>query len=856
MKKSPLAHPLKTFDQKDKDMKNLLVIDGNSILNRAFYGIRPLSTKDGLPTNAVYGFISIIKKHIDALDPSYIVCAFDLKAPTFRHKGYELYKANRHPMPDDLAAQLPWAKDVARAMGIKVVELEGYEADDVIGTVCRMGDEGGVHSYALTGDRDSLQLITKDTSVILVKTKEDIVYTPEKFKEDYGVTPREYIDVKALMGDSSDNIPGVRGIGEKTAFKLIADMHSLENLYENIDSAGLGKSAKEKIEAGRDDAFTSRWLATIVTDAPIGLTLDELETPGVDEAELKRLFLRLEFSALYKKFDFSSKKTEEKSAPVVTEVPEFTPGGADEIRSLKETVFVSYSDGKVFVSDGERRIAAEAGEDAISALAEKKVICHGSKNLYAALGTDCLDCVFDTMLAAYLLNPGSSAYPIDKVAFSYASLAPDPADGAALCTAVEKLYPAMAKELDATGMTALLHNIEIPLSKVLYGMEKVGMKVDGEGMKEYGVQLAAERDSYKESIYALAGREFNINSPKQLGEVLFDELGLPSRKKTKNGYSTDAETLESLKLYSPIIEDILSYRKCAKLISTYTDVLPGMLDGEGRVHTTLNQTGTATGRLSSNDPNLQNIPVRGELGREIRRYFVAKDGYVLIDADYSQIELRVLAEISGDDNMRNAFISGTDIHTATASQVFGVPEFMVDSELRRRAKAVNFGIVYGIGAFSLSKDLGITKRQADEYIAGYLATYPKVDRYLKETVAHARENGYTVTMFGRRRPIPELSSPKKQLQAFGERVAMNSPVQGSAADIIKIAMINVVRALKEEGLDARLIMQVHDELIVEAGERDAARAAEILKREMEHTVETTVPMSVEISQGKTWYDAK
>ena len=837
-------------------MKNLLVIDGNSILNRAYYGIRPLSTKDGIPTNAVYGFINIIKKHIDALDPAYIVCAFDLKAPTFRHKEYPLYKANRHGMPDDLAAQLPWAKDVARAMGIKVVELEGFEADDVIGTVCRMGDEGGVHSYALTGDRDSLQLITDDTSVILVKTKEDIVYTPEKFKEDYGVTPLEYIDVKALMGDSSDNIPGVKGIGEKTAFKLIADMHSLENLYDNIDSAGLGKSAKEKIENGRDDAFMSRWLATIVKNAPIGATLDELETPGADAAELEKLFLRLEFSALYKKFDFSSKKTGEENSAAPSVVPAFEKGGAADVASMKETVFAAVTDGSLYLSDGEKYLETIISADVISALVKKRIVCHGLKTLCAALGTDVIDCVFDTMLASYLLNPGSSAYPIDKTAFSYASLSVDPADGAAVCAAVEKLYPVMERELERTGMTKLLHDIEIPLSKVLYGMEKAGMKVDGVGMTEYSAELAAERDSFKEQIYALAGHEFNINSPKQLGEVLFEELGLPSRKKTKSGYSTDAETLDSLKLYSPIIEDILSYRKCAKLISTYTDVLPHMLDAEGRVHTTFNQTGTATGRLSSNDPNLQNIPVRGELGKEIRRYFVADEGRVLIDADYSQIELRVLAEISGDENMRSAFISGTDIHTATASQVFGVPEFMVDSELRRRAKAVNFGIVYGIGAFSLSKDLGITKKQADEYIAGYLATYPKVDRYLKDTIAHAKENGYTVTMFGRRRPIPELSSPKKQLQAFGERVAMNSPVQGSAADIIKIAMINVVHALRDEGLDAKLIMQVHDELIVEAHENDAARAAEILKREMENTVKTAVPMSVEISQGKTWLDAK
>lgn len=836
-------------------MKNLLVIDGNSILNRAFYGIRPLSTKDGLPTNAVYGFITIIKKHIDALSPDYIVCAFDLKAPTFRHKKYELYKANRHPMPDDLAAQLPWAKDVASAMGIKVVELEGYEADDVIGTVCRMGDEGGVRSFALTGDRDSLQLITENTSVILVKTKEDVVYTPEKFMEDYGVTPREYIDVKALMGDSSDNIPGVKGIGEKTAFKVIADVHSLDNLYADIDAAGLGKSAKEKIEAGRDDAYLSRWLATIATDAPIGLTLDELETPGVDAKELEKLFLRLEFSALYKKFDFSAKK-EEVTPAAEQKVPEYTECEPDELSSLGDTVALAPSGEKLFATDGEKYLVTPLSDKLSAVLSGKKIVCHDLKGLCRALGTREVDCVFDTMLASYLLNPGSGSYPIDKSAFRYLAASVDPSDGAAVCDAALKLYPVLEKELEDVGMTKLLHEIEIPLAKVLWSMEAVGMKIDSDGMRSYGAELSAVRDTYKEQIYVLAGHEFNINSPKQLGEVLFDELGLPCRKKTKSGYSTDAETLASIEAYSPIVSDVLSYRKCAKLISTYTDVLPNVTDAEGRVHTTFNQTGTATGRLSSNDPNLQNIPVRGELGREIRRYFVAEEGCVLIDADYSQIELRVLAEISGDENMIASFNSGADIHTATASQVFGVPEFMVDSELRRRAKAVNFGIVYGIGAFSLSKDLGITKRQADEYIASYLATYPKVDAYLKNTIASAKETGYATTAFGRRRPIPELSSPKKPLQAFGERVAMNSPVQGTAADIIKIAMINVSRALADEGLDARLVMQVHDELIVEAHERDAKRAEEILKREMESVVASSVPMSVEISSGENWFDAK
>ena len=835
-------------------MKNLLVIDGNSILNRAYFGIRPLSTKDGIPTNAVYGFINIIKRHIDALRPDYLVCAFDLKAPTFRHKKCDFYKANRKPMPDDLAAQLPWAKDIARAMGFRVVELEGYEADDVIGTVCRIGDGGGVHSYVLTGDRDSLQLLSENTSVILVKTKEDVVYTPEKFKEDFGVTPREYIDVKALMGDSSDNIPGVKGIGEKTAFGLIAKVHSLEGLYADTGAVGLGKSAKEKIDAGRDDAYLSRWLATIVTDAPIGLELSDFETKGPDASELEKLFMRLEFSALYRKFDFSSK--EKKPEAQDAEKPEFEEAAQSEISSLGETVGAACDGEYFFVTDGVRRIKCAAGDGATEELKKKKIVCHDLKSFCRAARSVDFDCVFDTMIASYLINPGSGSYPIEKAAFSYLSLSVENADGADSAYLSLALYPLLSDELEKLGMTSLLHNIEIPLSKVLSEMETTGMLIDPDGMSAYSAELSRERDEIKERIYALAGHEFNINSPKQLGEVLFEEQHLPAGKKTKNGYSTDAETLSALVPYSALVADVLSYRKCAKLISTYTEVLPHMTDSENRVHTTFNQTGTATGRLSSNDPNLQNIPVRGELGREIRKYFIAGDGRVLIDADYSQIELRVLAEISGDENMRAAFLSGTDIHTATASQVFGVPEFMVDSELRRRAKAVNFGIVYGIGAFSLAKDLGITRRQADEYIAGYLAAYPKVDAYLKATVAAAKENGYTVTSFGRRRPIPELSSPKAPLRAFGERVAMNSPVQGTAADIIKLAMINVNRALKDEGLDARLIMQVHDELIVESSEKDARRASEILKREMEGVTDSAVPMSVEISRGDNWLEAK
>ena len=834
-------------------MKNLLVVDGNSILNRAFYGIRTLTTKDGIPTNAVYGFITILKKHIDALKPDYMVCAFDMHAPTFRHKAFDAYKGTRHATPEDLLVQMPWAHKVAAALGFRVIELEGYEADDIIGTVCALADSaGGIHSYALTGDRDSLQLITEDTSVILVKTKEDIVYTPEKFTEEYHVTPKEFIDVKALMGDSSDNIPGVKGIGEKTAFKLIAENHSLEKIYEDIDALDIGKSAKEKIREGKDDAFMSRYLSEIIRDVPLGMTVEDFRTSGHNTSELSELFLRLEFSGLYKRFDFSSGVTDDNSAASF-DVPEFEKTSCDKA-DLKDTVFASVSDGELFVSDGEKRYVLPLTECG-ALLNGKKVICHDYKSFLKESGCEA-ECLFDTMLASYLLNPGAGSYPAEKLLFNYLKITCDALCGASLCFAVEKLYPVLSDMLEKEGMSGLLSEIEIPLARVLYEMEKRGMKLDGDGLTAYGKELAEARDALAEDIYRAAGHTFNINSPKQLGAVLFEEMGLPVIKKTKSGYSTNVDVLNALKAYSPIVNDILSYRQLSKLISTYTDVLPTLTDENSRIHTTFNQTGTATGRLSSNDPNLQNIPVRGELGREIRKYFVADEGKVLIDADYSQIELRVLAEISGDENMKYAFKSGMDIHTATAAQVFGVSELMVDSELRRRAKAVNFGIVYGIGAFSLSQDLGISKKKADEYIKSYLATYPKVDEYLKKTVKDARETGYTKTYFGRKRLIPELAASNKNLQAFGERVAMNSPIQGTAADSIKIAMVNVSRALDKAGLDAKLIMQVHDELIIEASKADADAASEILKREMENTVKTDVPMLVELSSGENWFEAK
>ncbi len=828
-------------------MKKLLIVDGNSILNRAFYGIRPLTTKDGIPTNAVYGFVNILKKHIDALSPDYLACAFDMRAPTFRHKMYDGYKATRKGMPDELAEQLPIAKEAASDMGFKVLTCEGWEADDILGTLAGMGDsDGEIHSYILTGDRDSLQLITQTTSVVLVKTKEDVVYTPDKFFEEYGITPEQFVHVKALMGDTSDNIPGVKGIGEKTALKLISVSGSLDGLYSDEKLGGAGKSACEKLLADKGNAYMSYDLAKISRQAPVGVDIVDLEASPNNKA-LSELFVRLEFSALLKRFgleESASEKTENK-----IEIPELS-----DMSVLKGEIAAFASENKIYLSDGANRSCVDI-EDA-KALLEGGVVCHDYKKLCIACYPYGIEpkCIFDTMTAAYLLSPGESSYPISKIALRYlGATASEDCDDWYCCLC----YPELKAELEKEGMSKLLYEIEIPLSPVLASMEILGFKLDADGLHGYIDSLKALMHQTEERIYMLAGREFNLNSPKQLGEVLFEEMGLPALKKTKTGYATDAETLSKLRAGNPIVEDILFYRQVAKLVGTYGENLIELCDANGRIHTSFNQTGTATGRLSSVDPNLQNIPIRTELGRELRKFFVAKnDDYVLLDADYSQIELRLLAEISGDEVMREAFISGEDIHASTASKVFGVPLAAVTKELRSRAKAVNFGIVYGIGDFSLAQDIGVSRKAAREYIDSYLATYTKVDEYLNNTKAEARENGYTVTMFGRRRPIPELAAKNKNLQAFGERVAMNSPIQGSAADIIKIAMIGVYKALKDAEIDARLILQVHDELIIECHRSVAEKASEILREQMENAVKTIVPLTAEVSVGANWLDAK
>ncbi|MBQ3527914.1 MAG: DNA polymerase I [Clostridia bacterium] len=836
--------------------KKLLIVDGNSILNRAFYGIRPLSTKEGIPTNAVYGFITILKKHLDTLSPDYLACAFDLKGPTFRHEMYEGYKANRHPMPDDLAAQLPWAKKTAKAMGFTVIECQGWEADDVLGTVSGMADrEGDIKSYILTGDRDSLQLITDDTSVILVKTKEDIVFDRERFISEYGVTPEGYIHVKALMGDSSDNIPGVKGIGEKTAFKLIASCKTLDGLYADENMGGAGKSAKEKLLSGKDGAYMSYELSKISREAPVGITLDDIKHEGENKSELLSIFTKLEFSGLAKRFDFE----EDDGVALVdnmVELPTLCIVDASEISGEPGPFGLLVRDNVLYAATAENVYKITSGD--VSHIFEKGFVCHDYKEFYKHQKTLGVEgkCIFDTMSASYLLSPGESSYPIEKAIVRYLSEQPVVFEGDAAWY-MARLYPVLKKEIGEQGMEKVLYDIEIPLSPVLCEMELLGFCLDVDGLRTYLSQLCDLQDQLAQRIYVQAGREFNINSTKQLGEVLFEDLGLPVKKKTKTGYSTDAETLASLRSFHEIIEDILDYRQVTKLVGTYGENIIALVDDESRIHTCFNQTGTATGRLSSNDPNMQNIPVRGQLGRELRRFFTATDDdHILIDADYSQIELRLLAEISGDKVMQEIYLNGGDIHTSTASKVFGVPHDLVTKDLRSKAKAVNFGIVYGIGDYSLSQDLHVSRKIAREYIDSYLATFPDVDRYLKETVEKAKEDGYTTTLLGRRRPIPELSAQNKNLKAFGERVAMNSPIQGTAADIIKLAMINVHNGLKAAGIDAKLILQVHDELIVEASVDCADVACDILVREMQNAYNTRVPLDVEANMGKNWYDAK
>lgn len=840
-------------------MKKLLCIDGNSILNRQFYGIRFLSTKDGFPTNAIFGFVNVLLRQLESLAPDYIAVAFDLKAPTFRHNMYSEYKAGRRPSPEELIRQFPAAKELCRALGISVLELEGYEADDILGTLSSMAEsDGEVEAYVLTGDRDSLQLISNTTRVLLATNTDTVVFDEAAFLEKYGVRADQYVDVKSLMGDSSDNIPGVPGIGEKTAFKLIAEAGTLDGIYENIENMGLTNSVKTKLTSGKDSAYISKALATICKSVPLGITLSDIEYAGIDRRAARALLLRYELLGAIKKLGLDKDEPEAAEPTDESCVAEKKSIKTSELAGLKGEYFAFDLDGDtVKLCDGETvYVLDEINGTLVDFLNNNKIICLDCKSVYQTLelhGIHWRGCYFDVMLAAYVDDSNQNSYELERLVTTYLGEVVD--ENLCRVNYIARMWKSIEARLSESGQLKLLYDIEMPLSAVLCDMELVGCRVDCDGIRAYGEELDEIAAALESRIFMAAGEEFNINSPKQLGEVLFEKLMLPSGKKTKTGYSTSADVLERLRRYHPIIDDILEYRQVTKLKGTYVDGLLKTVGEDSRCRTTFKQTGTATGRLSSVNPNLQNIPIRTEAGRRFRKYFTASDeDHVMIDADYSQIELRVLAHMSGDEHMTDAFVSGEDIHTATSCRIFGVSPADVTVEMRKRAKAVNFGILYGMGDFSLSDDLKISRAQAKEYIDSYLSSYPGIEKYLEDTISGAKNDGYTVTMFSRRRYIPELSAPNKMVRNFGERIARNSPIQGTSADIIKIAMINVDKKLKESGLGARLLLQVHDELLVEAPGENAAAVLEILKSEMENAVKLNVPLKVEAEIGESWFD--
>ena len=839
-------------------MKKILVIDGNSIINRAYYGVRPLVTKNGKYTNAIYGMIGIISKQLSALKPDYAAVAFDLKAPTFRHKMFDGYKAKRHPTPPELLSQFEDAKECLALMGLNILELPGYEADDLQGTVANMAHSAeGLESYILSGDRDLLQLIDEKITVLLATNTDTLVMREGEFFEKYGVSPTQFVDMKALMGDSSDNIPGVSGVGEKTAATLIQSFGSLDGIYENIEDARISKGVREKLLRDKENAYLSRTLAKIVTDAPIEQSLEDLRLKPLDDAGLYKKFTELELNSLITRLGLTG-KSEEGAPAAESYSPSFEEISLSELSSISsDTLALEISDGAIYINIKGRNLLLSGELSGLGGfLSGKKILCYDGKALLHALdkmGEAADGCeLLDLMLYAYLLNPGSGSAGVPSLSSMFLGISLEA--GTVGVELYSELEAKMREKIKADGLEYVLDEIELPLVRVLYEIERTGFKINSDGILEFSEALGELADSLAERIYMQAGREFNLNSPKQLGEVLYSEMGLPCPKKTKSGYSTDAETLESLRSVSPIIDDILEYRQVTKLRGTYTTALTDAADERGRIHTDFKQAQTATGRLSSAEPNLQNIPIRTKMGREMRRYFIAEDGYLLVDADYSQIELRLLAHISGDYTMREAFISGEDIHRKTAAAVFGLPEEAVNDEMRKRAKAVNFGIVYGISGFSLAKDVGTTVKEATKYIKSYMMNYPSIEEYLERVVKDAEDTGYTATLLGRRRYIPELKSSNANMRGFGKRVAMNAPIQGTAADVMKLAMLRVRDRLVREGLDARIVMQVHDELIVEAREDIADKVKALVKEEMESAYTLSIPLTADATIGKNWLE--
>ncbi len=876
-------------------MNKLLLIDGNSIMNRAFYGIPDMTTNDGRHTNAIYGFLNIILKVIEEEQATHICVAFDLKKKTFRHEMYEAYKGTRKGMPEELHEQMPRIKEILQAMHIRIVEQEGFEADDLIGTLSKKGEREGFAVTILSGDRDLLQLATDTVLVRIPKTKhgktevED--YYAKNVVETYGVTPLIFIDMKGLMGDTSDNIPGVPGIGEKTAAKLLAEYGDLDGVYAAVDSMKASRMKQNLIE-NKDLAYLSKTLATIKLDCPIPFEFSEATYHDPFNAEAYTLFEDLELKSFYKRFSVEKKEELTFETVLIDEIDGYNALLA-KLQKAKEVSFAWITqDGEalgvavcmdlehVYLIRFMMFITEAMVADNLLALSrdyQVQLACMHVKKLLSFLDFHEEDAVFDAGLAAYLLQPNQSEYEYDTLAkvyldvtlpsekemlgkekLGYFSFEDERVQKWMAYQAIVpyKIKSVLREKLKETGMESLYDEMELPCLYALYEMEKNGIRVDGEALHQYGKKLRTRIEELTAEIHAMAGEEFNINSPKKLGEILFEKLGLKNGKKTKTGYSTSAEVLEKLKNAHPIIPKILEYRQLTKLNSTYAEGLAGYIRADGRIHGKFHQTVTVTGRISSADPNLQNIPTRMPLGREIRKVFIPEEGSVFVDADYSQIELRVLAHMSGDAALIAAYQADEDIHAITASQVFDVPLDQVDSTLRRKAKAVNFGIVYGISSFGLGQDLDISRKEAEGYIEKYFATYGKVKEFLDRTVEDAKKNGYTVTMFGRRRPIPELASSNFMTRSFGERAAMNAPVQGTAADIIKIAMVRVNRRLKEEHLQSKLVLQIHDELIIETKKEEVEIVQKILVQEMMHAADLAVPLLVDANVGDSWYDAK
>ncbi|MBE7053295.1 MAG: DNA polymerase I [Ruminococcaceae bacterium] len=872
-------------------MDKFLIIDGNSIINRAFYGVRLLTNKHGVYTNGIYGFLNILFKTLDEINPKYVAVAFDLKAPTFRHKMYDGYKAQRKPMPDELRMQMPILKEILMAMNIKIYEKEGYEADDIIGTVGNICSKNNTECLILTGDKDDLQLASKTTKIHLIITKgqntETTVYDDEKVFERYGVSPLQFIDVKGLMGDASDNIPGVKGIGEKTATSLIAQYGSIEGVYEHIDE--IKGATNKKLTDDKDMAYLSKELATINTEVPIDINFDDALLKEYNNKELEKLFVNLEFNTFLKRLNIETEKEEIKldiikQSDAKIDITDkfiykiYQNEGEIYALSYKAKNSINYIICDMFLSGNIYEELKKVFEDEnilkISSDIKNDIV------FLNKFGIDYSDNYFDTSVAGYVLNPSRNGYEINKLAHEFLDMEIDDINShlgsgkskkqisaieeetlkniiSADVYAIEKLYEYEKNEIKKLNQSFLLYDIELPLIKVLSSMEIEGIKVDKEKLIEYGKLLSDKIENLEKSIYELSGEEFNISSPKQLGVILFEKLNLPVVKKTKTGYSTDIDVLEKLKGYHEVIENIIEYRSVTKLKSTYADGLLAVINpSDNKIHSSFNQTVTVTGRISSTEPNLQNIPIRHELGREFRKMFVAScDDCVLVDADYSQIELRILAHIADDKMMIDAFKEGEDIHTSTASNLFGISKDEMTPLYRSRAKAVNFGIVYGKGAFSLAQDLSISQKEAKSYIDGYFEKYSNIKKYMTDIVEYGKNEGYVETLFGRRRYLPELKASNFIQRSAGERMAFNTPIQGSAADIIKIAMVKVYRALKENNLKSKLILQVHDELIIEAKKDEVEKVKELLVKCMESAADLSVPLTVDANVGSTWYEA-